>query len=185
MDDIPDDNLNNDGTIPIMPQVQQPPQIIPKVENQPGNDTKPAMLPRVIGTAIKVEKPSGTATTPQPRMKVFKTVEYKLKRKYAKPRRFSCVSCNSSFTSQKEVNEHTHQSSVTCVKSHSTPLLLCCDTNTSTMNTCTNVMYVLVAFSLPVNYRNTNGYTRCRVIGSALSRNVAKDLNVNQNSMPI
>ena len=106
MDEIPDDDLNDDGTILIVSQVQQPPRIIPKVKNQPGNDTKPAMLPRVIGTAIKVEKPSGTVTTPQPRTKVFKTVEYKLKRKYAKPRKFSCVSCNSSFTSQKEVNEH-------------------------------------------------------------------------------
>ena len=106
LDDIPDDDPDDDTVIPIMPQVQQPPELIPKIEKQTDIDTKPAMLPRVIGTAIKVEKPSGTETRQQPRMKVFKTVEYKLKRKYVKPRRFSCVRCNSSFTSQKELNEH-------------------------------------------------------------------------------
>ena len=64
------------------------------------------MLPRVIGTAIKMEQPAGTAITPQSQKKVFKTVEYKLKRKYVKPRRFSCAECDSIFSTQKELNEH-------------------------------------------------------------------------------
>ena len=55
LDVIPDDELDDDTMIPIMPQVQQPPQLIPKVEKQTDIDPKPAMLPRVIGTAIKVE----------------------------------------------------------------------------------------------------------------------------------
>ena len=91
MDDIPDDDPDDDTTIPIAPQLQQQPQVIPKVEGPLDTDIKPPMLPRVIGTAIKMEKPAGTATTPQPQKKVFKTVEYKLKRKDVKPRRFSCV----------------------------------------------------------------------------------------------
>ena len=45
MDDIPDDDPNDDMTIAIMPQVQQPPQITPNVENQPDTDFKPPMLP--------------------------------------------------------------------------------------------------------------------------------------------
>ena len=106
MDDIPDDDQDDDTTIPIAPQLQQQPQVIPKVEGPPDTDIKPPMLPRVIGTAIKMEKPAGTAITPQFQKKVFKTVEYKLKRKYVKPRRFSCVGCNSSFSRQKELKEH-------------------------------------------------------------------------------
>ena len=73
MDDIPDDDQDDDTTIPIAPQLQQQPQVIPKVEGPPDTDIKPPMLPRVIGTAIKMEKPAGIAITPQSQKKVFKT----------------------------------------------------------------------------------------------------------------
>ena len=67
-------------------------------------------------------------------------MEYKLKRKYVKARRFSCVGCNSSFTSQRELNEHfrTLQPPVKCdmCENLSTPLQLCCAINTNTMNIC-------------------------------------------------
>ena len=131
MDDIPDDNQDDDTTIPIAPQLQQQPQVIPKVEGPPDTDIKPPMLPRVIGTAIKMEKPAGTVITPQSQKKVFKTVEYKLKRKYVKPRRFSCVGCNSSFSRQKELNEHFRTSHPPvkcdiCEKFFDTPAAMLC-----------------------------------------------------------
>ena len=85
MDDIPDDDQDDDTTLPIAPQLQQQPQVVHKVEGRLDTDTKPLMLPRVIGKAIKREQPAGNATTPQSQKKVFKTVEYKLKRKYVKP----------------------------------------------------------------------------------------------------
>ena len=105
-DDIPDDEQDSDTTLPIAPQSQQQLQVVPKVEGRLDTDTKPPMLPQVIGTAIKMEQPAGTAITPQSQKKVFKTVEYKLKRKYVKPQRFSCVGCDSIFSTQKELNEH-------------------------------------------------------------------------------
>ena len=106
MDNIPNDDQDNDTTLPIAPQLQQQPHVVLKVEGQLGTDIKPLMLPRVIGTAIKMEQLAGNATTPQSQKKVFKTVEYKLKRKYVKPRRFSCAGCDSVFSTQKELNEH-------------------------------------------------------------------------------
>ena len=126
MDDIPDDEQDGDTTLPIAPQLQQQLQVVPKVEGRLDTDTKPPMLPRVIGTAIKMEQPAGTAITPQSQKKVFKTVEYKLKRKYVKPRRFSCVGCDSIFSTQKELNEHFRISHLpvkcdTCEKLFDTP----------------------------------------------------------------
>ena len=126
MDNIPDDNPNDDTILLIVPQLQQPPPIVHNIKDPPDPDVKPPMLLRVIGTAIKIEKPAGTTTTPQPKKKVFQTVEYKLKRKHVKPCRFSCVGCNSSFSSQKEVNEHFHTSHPPvkcdmCEKSFDTP----------------------------------------------------------------
>ena len=38
--------------------------------------------------------------------KRFVTVEYKLKRKYCRPRKFPCVKCGKCFSTQKEVNGH-------------------------------------------------------------------------------
>ena len=71
MDDIPDDDQDDDTTLPIASHLQQQPQVVPKVEGQLDTDIKPPMLPRVIGTAIKMEQPAGTATTPQSQKKVF------------------------------------------------------------------------------------------------------------------
>ena len=106
MDNIPEDDPKDDTFLPIVPQVQQPQPTVPKVEKPTESDVTVPMLPRVIGTAIKVKTQSDTATTSKSTKKVFKTVEYKLKRKYVKARRFSCVGCNSSFSSQRELNEH-------------------------------------------------------------------------------
>ena len=86
MDDIPEDDPNNDTFLPIVPQVQQPPPTVPKVEKPTEPDVTVPMLPRVIGTAIKVETQSDSVTTSKSTKKVFKTVEYKLKRKYVKSR---------------------------------------------------------------------------------------------------
>ena len=72
MDVIPDDDQDNDTTIPIAPQLQQQPQVIPKVEGPPDTDIKPPMLPQVIGTAIKMEKPAGTAITINPKKRFLK-----------------------------------------------------------------------------------------------------------------
>ena len=82
MDTIPDYNPNNDDgpTLPIAPHACQQQEAVPNTEDEPETDTKPMMLPRIMGTAIKTEK---TTDTP-PQKKVFKTVEYKLKRKYTK-----------------------------------------------------------------------------------------------------
>ena len=66
---------------------------------------KPLLLSRVLGTAIKIETPSNNKK-PNQKKKVFKTVEYKLKRKYSKPRKFSCVKCVEMFQTQKELNNH-------------------------------------------------------------------------------
>ena len=70
-------------------------------------DTKPLLLPRVLGTAIKMESAPNSEKSTQ-RKKVFKTVEYKLKRKYSKLRNFSCVKCAKKFETQKDLNEHFH-----------------------------------------------------------------------------
>ena len=71
IDDIKDDDQDDDTTLPIAPQLQQQPQVVPKVEGRLDTDTKPLMLPQVIGTAIKMERPAGNATTPQSRKKGF------------------------------------------------------------------------------------------------------------------
>ena len=56
MDNIPEDDPNNDTFLPIVPQVQQPPPTVPKVEKPTESDVTVPMLPRVIGTAIKSGK---------------------------------------------------------------------------------------------------------------------------------
>ena len=60
MDNIPEDDPNDDTVLPIVPQVQQPPPTVPKVENISESDATVPMLPRVIGTAIKIEKQTDT-----------------------------------------------------------------------------------------------------------------------------
>ena len=104
MDNVPEDDPNDDTILPITPQVPPVQQVQPKIEGGPNTDIKLPLLPRVLGTAIKIEKLADTL----PQKKVFKTVEYKLKRKYIKQRKFSCVGCNSSFATQKELNAHFH-----------------------------------------------------------------------------
>ena len=86
MDNLPDDDPNDDDdiTLPIAPRAPPAQQVQPNIKGGPETDTKPPMLPRIIGTAIKIEKPTDTL----PQKKVFKTVEYKLKRKYIKQRKF-------------------------------------------------------------------------------------------------
>ena len=64
------------------------------------------LLPRVLGTAIKIESPQAAETMALPKKKVLKTVEYKLKRKYVKNRKFPCVKCTENFNLQKELHEH-------------------------------------------------------------------------------
>ena len=104
MDIVPDDDPNdNDGlTLPIPTNAIQQPEAEPNTKKEPETDTKPMMLPRIIGTAIKIEN----TTYRPPQKKVFKTVEYKLKRKYTKQRNFLCTVCNSRFEKQKYLNEH-------------------------------------------------------------------------------
>ena len=80
----------------IPPNVDRVEQATPDVE---GANIKPLLLPRVLGTAIKIETPSSNEK-PTPKKKVFKTVEYKLKRKYSKLRKFSCVKCAEKFKSK-------------------------------------------------------------------------------------
>ena len=186
MDNIPDDDHDDDTTIPIAPQLQQQPQ--PKVEGRQNTDIKPPMLPRVIGTAIKLEQPAGTATASQSQKKVFKTVEYKLKRKYVKPRRFSCAGCDSFFSTQKELNEHFRISHPPvkcdiCEKFFDTPAAMLRHKYKHY-----EYMYethALGVSTLPVSYRNTNGFIKHKVTGSVLNRSAGRDLSVNLSSMLI
>ena len=129
MDNLPDDDPNDDDDIKLPITLHAPPvqQVQPNIEGGPETDTKPPMLPRVLGTAIKLEKPADTL----PQKKVFKTVEYKLKRKYIKQRKFSCVGCKSSFTTQKELNKHFRTSHPPvkcdmCEKFFDTPAAMLC-----------------------------------------------------------
>ena len=189
MDDIPNDDQDNDTTLPIAPQLQQQPHVVLKVEGQLGTDIKPLMLPRVIGTAIKMEQPAGNATTPQSQKKVFKTVEYKLKRKYVKARRFSCAGCDSVFSTQKELNEyfcisHPPVKCDICEKIFDTPAAMLRH-KYNTMNTCMNVMYAPVVSILPVSYRNTNGFIKHKVTGSVLNPSAGRDLSASLSSMLI
>ena len=110
-----EENKNDEYDVPLAPnQVQiQPMGTLPKVDNveqatapdAEGANIKPLLLPRVLGTAIKIETPSNNEK-PMLKKKLFKTVEYKLKRKYSKPRKFSCVKCVEKFKTQKELNNH-------------------------------------------------------------------------------
>ena len=50
--------------------------------------------------------PPAAKTTAVPVHKRFVTVEYKLKRKYRRPRKFPCAKCGKSYSKQKEVNGH-------------------------------------------------------------------------------
>ena len=71
------------------------------------NNIKPLLLPRVLGTATKIETLANNEKS-KSKPKMFKTVEYKLKRKYSKPRKFSCVKCVQKFETQKELNDDFH-----------------------------------------------------------------------------
>ena len=110
-----EDNDNGEYDVPIAPNQipAQPGGTVPKTNTDAQATTKDAednnikllLLPRVLGTAIKIEIPANNKK-PKPKPKVFKTVEYKLKRKYSKPRKFSCVKCVEKFETQKELNDH-------------------------------------------------------------------------------
>ena len=62
MDIVPDDDTNdNDGLmLPITPHANQQLEAESNTKNEPEIDTKPMMLPRIIGTAIKIEKATDT-----------------------------------------------------------------------------------------------------------------------------
>ena len=108
-----EDNENDEYDVPLAPnQIPvQPAGTVPKTNNDAqatatdaeGNNIKLLLLPRVLGTAIKIETPANNEK-PNPKPKVFKTVEYKLKRKYSKPRKFSCVKCVEKFETEKELD---------------------------------------------------------------------------------
>ena len=112
-----EDNVNDEYDVPLaLNQIQvQPLGTVPKTNNDEkattpdaeGTYIKPLLLPRVLGTVIQIETPANNEK-PIPKKKVFKTVEYKLKRKYSKPRKFSCVKCVEKFETQKELNNHFH-----------------------------------------------------------------------------
>ena len=113
----PEDNKNDEYDVPLAPnQIQvQPSGTVQKTNKDEqattadaeGTNTKPLLLPRVLGTAIKIETPANNEKF-IPKKKVFKTVEYKLKRKYSKPRKFSCVKCVEKFETQKELKDHSN-----------------------------------------------------------------------------
>ena len=110
-----EDNETGEYDIPIAPnQIPvQPVGTVPKTNTDAqtitkdagNNNIKPLLLPRVLGTAIKIETSANNENS-KPKTKVFKTVEYKLKRRYSKPRKFSCVKCVEKFETQKELNDH-------------------------------------------------------------------------------
>ena len=81
MDLHPEDNEKDGYDVPLAPnQIQvQPSEMVQKTNNNEqttapdaeGTDTKPLLLPRVLGTAIKIETPANNEK-PIPRRKVFK-----------------------------------------------------------------------------------------------------------------
>ena len=110
-----EDNETGEYDVPIAPN-QIPVQSVGTVpetntdaqttaKDAEDNNIKPLLLPRVLGTAIKIETSANNEKS-KSKPKVFKTVEYKLKRKYSKPRKFSCVKCVQKFETQKELNDH-------------------------------------------------------------------------------
>ena len=117
---VPDDDPKDDTLVPITPQRIQPLIAQPQpdthplpLKNEGDTNVKPMLLPWVIGMAIKLETSASskeeskdpdeasmsTKKIAVPQKKVFKTVKYKLKRKYVKPRKFPCVHCNESYCS--------------------------------------------------------------------------------------
>ena len=110
-----EDNEKGEYDVPIVPNLTpvQPAGRVPKTntdaqvttKNTEDNNSKPLLLPRMLGTAVKIETPANNEKS-KPKLKVFKTVEYKLKRKYSKPRKFSCVNCVEKLETQKELNDH-------------------------------------------------------------------------------
>ena len=118
-----EENENDKYDVPLaLDQVHvQPSGTVPKADNveqatapdAEGANIKPLLLPRVLGTTIKIETPVNNEK-PIPKKKVFKTVEYKLKRKYSKLRKFSCVKCVEKFKTQKELNDHFLACTSTC-----------------------------------------------------------------------
>ena len=121
------------------------------------NNIKLLLLPRVLGTAIKIETPASNEK-PNPKPKVFKTVEYKLKRKYSKPRKFSCVKCVEKFETQKELNDHFCAAHPPvkcdlCQEHFDTPTAMLWH-KYNTTSTCTNVKYAIKDFNLKA--RNVN-----------------------------
>ena len=111
-----EDEDTDEYDVPLMPvQVPEKPTPGPSNTVKPertqtekatdDDDSKPMLLPRVLGTAVKIEFPANNEK-PKPKKRIIKTVEYKLKRKYTKNRNFSCVGCADKFESQKELNKH-------------------------------------------------------------------------------
>ena len=112
-----EDNETGEYDVPIAPnQIPvQPVGTVPKINTDTqatakdveDNNIKPLLLPRVLGTAIKIETSANNKKS-KSKPKVIKTVEYKLKRRHSKPRKFSCVKCVKKFETQKELNDHFH-----------------------------------------------------------------------------
>ena len=88
--------------------------LVPINPNITGTDTVHKSVAPTLNTDPPEVKPAAV-----PVHKRFVTVEYKLKGKYRRPRKFPCTKCRKCFSTQKEVNGHfkeTHPlSSVTIV----------------------------------------------------------------------
>ena len=93
----------NAALVPLAPQAPDPgppPQVIDADRTEP----------KIIGTAVKVERKTIQPGNDQPtekKKKTFVMVEYKLKRQYVNTKcKFLCEKCHQNFGSQREVNEH-------------------------------------------------------------------------------
>ena len=75
--------------------------IKPNIENIDAGGTKQ----KTATTPLKTDEPD-IKPIAVPEHKRFVTVEYKLKRKYRRPRKFPCAKCGKSYSTQKEVNTH-------------------------------------------------------------------------------
>ena len=88
IDDVTADNAN---LVPINPTVA----------DDRAASTNPT-VPKPIDSALDASKPTQSV----PVHKRFVTVEYKLKCKRRRTRKFRCVKCDKCFNSQREVNVH-------------------------------------------------------------------------------
>ena len=86
----PDEDLTteNAALVPINPNIMD-------------TDTAHKTVASTLNMDPPVAKPTAV-----PVHKRFVTVEYKLKRKYRRPRKFPCAKCGKCYSTQKEVNGH-------------------------------------------------------------------------------